>query len=275
MTDTTTERAAEALATAWLEHRQIPGLPVDALPTDRAGAYAIQDQLALRLGFTTAGWKVGMGSPAGLRDSGLDEPVPGRLFHETLGSSPATFSRGALSAPMVEAEFAFRLLRDLPPRPQPYGRDEVAAAVAMHLAIEVGDFRIDGVFDALVEVFAAAGGAVKQLDPLPWISDNGGGGAFVAGIEIADWQRLDLLTHPAAMWIDGELASPGLTGDGRVDPVGILAWTANHLSGRGIGLAAGAFVTSGTATSPLPVAAGMEAVARFEDLGEVRVRFTD
>ena len=45
---------------------------------------------------------------------------------------------------VAEAEFAFRMGVDLPPRPQPYSVDEVLAAVAtLHPAIEVPDSRFD------------------------------------------------------------------------------------------------------------------------------------
>ena len=96
----------------------------------------------------------------------------------------------------------------------------------------------------------------------------------MAGMAVVEWQRLDLQTHPVELRINGELAAPGLKGEARCDPLGVLQWTANHLSQRNIGLAAGAFVTTGTATVPKLVTAGTEVVAHFEDLGEVCVRFT-
>ena len=275
MTGTKATRAAELLADCWRERRQISDLPVDLLPEGRAEAYAIQDELARLLGFDVAGWKVGMASPASLRAAGLDEPIPGRLFAQTLAQSPATFAADDFASPMVESEFAFRLLDSLPARVEPYSRDEVAAVAVLHLAIEIGDFRITSLLNAFTGVSPALDNpATIPLQPLPWIADNGGGGGFVAGMEVAEWQRLDLQNHPIELRVNGELATPGLKGEARCDPLGVLQWTANHLSQRNIGLAAGAFVTTGTATAPTLVTAGTEAVAHFEDLGEVSVRFT-
>ena len=275
MTGTKATRAAELLAGCWHERRQISDLPVDLLPAGRAEAYAIQDELARRLGFDVAGWKVGMASPASLRDAGLDEPIPGRLFAQTLAQSPATFSASAFASPMVESEFAFRFLDSLPARVEPYSRDEVAAVAVLHLAIEIGDFRMASLLNAFIGTSSAPDNPETiPLQPLPWIADNGGGGGFVVGMEVAEWQDLDLQNHPVELRVNGELAGPGLKGEARCDPLHVLQWTANHLSQRNIGLAAGAFVTTGTATVPKLVTAGTEAVAHFEDLGEVRVRFT-
>jgi len=275
MTDFNATKAAELLAAAWRERRQVSGLPADLQPESRAEAYAIQDELARLLDFDVAGWKIGMASPASLRDAGIDEPIPGRLFTQTLAQSPATFAAGAFASPMVESEFAFRLIDPLPARVEPYSRDEVAAVAVLHLAIEIGDFRIASLLNAFIGVSPALDNpATIPLEPLSWIADNGGGGGFVAGMEVAEWQRLDLQNHPIELRVNGELATPGLKGEARCDPLGVLQWTANHLSQRNIGLATGAFVTTGTATTPTLVTAGTEAVALFEGLGEVCVSFS-
>ena len=275
MAGTEVTQAAELLAVAWRDRRRISDLPADLQPETRAEAYAIQDELARLLGFDVAGWKVGMASPASLRMAGFNEPIPGRLFAQTLTQSPATFDVDAFVSPMVESEFAFRLLDPLPARAKPYSRDEVAAVATLHLAIEIGDFRMASLLNAFMGTSQAPENpATIPMQPLPWIADNGGGGGFVVGEAVPQWQDLDLKNHPVELRINKELATAGLEGEARCDPLGVLKWTANHLSQRNIGLAAGAFVTTGTATVPKLVTAGIEATAHFEDLGEVCVRFT-
>ena len=253
-------RAAEMLAAAWRDRRQVADFPDDCRPTNRAEAYAVQDEMIRRLGLTGAGWKIGMGSAAGLRRFALDGPVPGRLLSETFFENPATISAASCVGAMVEPEFAVRLGADLARRAEAYSRDEVTAAIAaVHLAIEVAGYRV----------------APPEINPLYMIADNGANAAFVVGPEIAGWPGVDLIGAPVELWIDGALAAPGFEGEDRVDPIGILLWTANDLSERGIGFHAGEFLSTGTATAPMPIAAGSEAVACFEGLGEVRVRFTD
>jgi 2-oxo-3-hexenedioate decarboxylase len=46
-----------------------------------------------------------------------------------------------------------------------------------------------------------------------------------------------------------------------------------HLAARGASLPAGSFVMTGGITEAIPVAAGDNVVARFQDLGSVSFRF--
>ncbi|MCG8510278.1 MAG: 2-keto-4-pentenoate hydratase, partial [Rhodospirillales bacterium] len=57
------------------------------------------------------------------------------------------------------------------------------------------------------------------------------------------------------------------------DPIDVVLWTANNLSDRGHGLAAGDLISTGSATVPTPMNIGSEAVGRFEGLGDVRASF--
>ena len=85
----------------------------------------------------------------------------------------ASFAASAFASPMVESEFAFRLLNPLPARGEPYNREEVAAAAVLHLAIEIGDFRIAADRKAFTGRSPASGNpTVIPLEPLQWIADN-------------------------------------------------------------------------------------------------------
>jgi 2-keto-4-pentenoate hydratase len=50
-----------------------------------------------------------------------------------------------------------------------------------------------------------------------------------------------------------------------------MTWLANELSARGIGLAAGQLVTTGSATMSQPLSPGRSAIAIYGDLGEIRI----
>ena len=56
-------------------------------------------------------------------------------------------------------------------------------------------------------------------------------------------------------------------------PAQALTWFVNHLAQRGITLAAGAFVTTGSCTGVIPVQGPCHAVADFGPLGQVSARF--
>jgi 2-keto-4-pentenoate hydratase len=66
--------------------------------------------------------------------------------------------------------------------------------------------------------------------------------------------------------IDGGEPIHTNTGEFRRNPVDILVETVNGLSARGIGLAAGDLITTGTLTLPTALHRGQSYVARFGDL---------
>jgi 2-keto-4-pentenoate hydratase len=187
------------------------------------------------------------------------------LLREKAFDSGAELAFGVNHMKVAEAEFAFRLGRDLPPRPQPYSVDEVLAAVAtLHPAIEVPDSRFDD--------FTIVG--APQL-----IADNACAHQFVLGqATTADWRAFDLVGHR----VTGNVGRPArqeapLTREGKGanvlgDPRVALAWLVNELSGLGITLKAGEVVTTGTCLVPLPIEPGSEIAMEFGLLGRVSAR---
>ena len=78
---------------------------------------------------------------------------------------------------------------------------------------------------------------------------------------------------PVFLKVDGGVAAANSPPDIRCDPFSALADVANHLSKRGIALAEGAYITTGSATETLPVVPGSIAVADFADLGKIEISF--
>src|SRR5690349_17353391 len=104
-------------------------LPEAVRPRTRAEAYAVQAALAARSPHPLFGWKIAATSVAGQRHLNVDGPLAGRLFRERAFASGAEVPFGANHMRVAEAEFAFRMAIDLPPRREPYTADEVLAAV--------------------------------------------------------------------------------------------------------------------------------------------------
>ncbi len=252
MTTEKCARAAELLAGAWREKRQIKDFPSDLRPADRAEAYAIQDRMADLLGFDVIGWKLGMTSTNALKKT---EPIPGRMFAPFFAQSPATMRKADFIDPMIEPEFAFRLTADVPARAEPYTREYMAAVAVLHMAIEVAGVRVPQ----------------PQFDGLMMIADNGGNAAFVAGPMVPNWAKLDLPRIVSRLEFDGERGAESLSGDDRCDPLGILVWLANDLSKRGIGMAKGCWVSTGSGTKPTALGSHAKAVAVFEGVGTVEL----
>jgi 2-keto-4-pentenoate hydratase len=212
-------------------------------------------------GQKTVGWKIAATSMAGQKHLQVDGPLAGRLLADRVHADGASIPLGNNGMRVAEAEFCFRLGRDLPPRPKPYQSEEVLAAIEdLHPAIEIPDSRyID---------FCRAG--VAQL-----IADNACAHHFVLGPAVAtDWRAVDLRTHLVRATVNGGEATMGVGANVLGDPRLAMVWVANELRSQGIGLQAGQLVTTGTAIVPVPITAGSQIVAEFGEFGTVTAEVT-
>ena len=189
------ERAARLLLAARRTCRALENLPEDCRPRSLEEAYEVQAALERLDGRPLGGWKIGGTSELIQKQLGLDRPFPGRVFLPTIHASPARIERHRFIALALEPEFAFRLGRDLPPRPAPYAREEVAEAVAsLHPACELVDTRL----------------AVGFKAPAPCIiADNGCNAALVHGAAVADWRRFDLAQAKVRFSLNGKKVAEG------------------------------------------------------------------
>ncbi len=252
--------ASDLLWRHWRAGTVLDALPEAFRPKTRAEGYAAQALLEARSARPLFGWKIAATSAAGQAHINVDGPLAGRLLAEMVAEDGGALPFGANRMRVAEAEFAFRMGRDLPPRAAPYRVDEVMGAVAsLHPAIEVPDSRFAD--------FTRAGAA--QL-----IADNACAHQFVLGPPAeADWRGMDLAAHPVRGSVDGA-AAEGRGANALGDPRLALAWLANELSGLGLTLAAGQVVTTGTCVVPMPVAPGVEVAADLGILGRTTMRFS-
>jgi 2-keto-4-pentenoate hydratase len=260
MTPRTIDEAAQVLWNTWQQGTTLDALPEKVRPTSREEGFAIQLAIAQRSGDTRFGWKIAATSSAGQAHIGVDGPLPGTLLGKRARPCPARFPLAGNIMGVFEAEFAFRMGRDLPPRVTPYGTEEVLAAVAtLHPAIEVPDSR----YRDFVRVGA------PQL-----IADNACASWFALGPATdAPWRDIDLARHPVAAFVNGKLTQTGSGANVLGDPRVALTWIANELSRLGTGLRAGEVVTTGTCVVPVAVKAGDTVAADFGPIGRAEVAF--
>ncbi len=260
MTPRSIDEAAEVLWNTWQQGATLDALPEKVRPTSREEGFAIQLAIAQRSGDKRFGWKIAATSSAGQAHIGVDGPLPGTLLGKRARPCPARFPLAGNIMGVFEAEFAFRMGRDLPPRVAPYGTDEVLAAVAtLHPAIEVPDSR----YRDFVRVGA------PQL-----IADNACASWFALGPATdAPWRDIDLARHPVTAFVNGKLTQTGSGSNVLGDPRVALAWIANELSRLGTGLRVGEVVTTGTCVVPVAVKAGDTVVADFGPIGRAEVAF--
>jgi 2-keto-4-pentenoate hydratase len=251
------DRAAQLLYAARRARTVIPGLPADVAPRDLDDAYAISDRLAERIGDDVAGWYCACTNPEIQALLGLREPYRARIFAHALHASPATLRAADFPPIVLECEVAFRLGRDLPPRPTPYTRDEVADAVAS--------------VHGSIEVVAGHLADWPRQDVFAVIADNGTDGALVVGQGTADWRDVDLPGLAVSLAVDGVTVESGSGANVLGDPLTAFAWLANERAAARDGLRAGHTCNTGTATPMHAVAAPCTAVADFGPLGTVRL----
>lgn len=236
--------------------------PVDARagmprPRDLAEAFRVQDAVAARLGWAVGGWKVGASSPSG--------PINcARMYRRAMvdgATRPAVVAGGDYPLRLIEAEVAFSFAHDLPPRATPYDEADVAAAIAgCHPAIEL-----------LASRFADP----DAVEPLTALADDNSHGGFIHGPARADWRGIDLTAQRLVVTV-GDAPAFDFVGANPAGPaMRLLLWLANEGSARAGGLKAGDIVTTGSWIGKHPVPADTPVTARFADLGEVGVTFSD
>ena len=235
------------------------GLPDPIRPATLAAAYRVQDRLIGLWPDQIAGWKVGATSKEIQALFGVAEPVYGPVFGKTISHSPARIPAATYRHRMLEVEFAFRFGQALSSRGHRYSREEIVAAVsALHPAFEILDPR----FTTLT---------VEQIPQL--VADCCGNGGAVLGPECRDWRGLDLAAHAVVLSIGGTVRQRGTGALVLGHPLNVLDWFVNHMSERGLGIAAGQLVLTGTMTGIHSPAPGETARADFGSLGVVEIAF--
>ncbi|MDM0105696.1 fumarylacetoacetate hydrolase family protein [Variovorax sp. J22R24] len=244
------QAAALALSRARRDGRRVPSALLHVRSRDEA--YAIQDATLAAIG-PIGGWKVGATAPS-------REPICAPLPAAGLVSGGSALQGTAWHLRGTEAEVAFRLGSDLPPRPSPYTRDEVALAIASVLpVIEVAESRLADWLDA---------------DPAALLADLLCHGGLVLG-EAAPFNAawFDLQRTEVVMRFGDQVVAHTIGENTHPDVGGLLAWLANHCVARGASLQAGQIITTGSCTGMLFASQGTPVHVKVSGLAPLSVFF--
>ncbi len=243
---------AALLLSAWRDPSQkIVTFPSVLAPKDEAAAYAVQRRVSQAMG-AVGGWKVGAPSPDGPCTCA---PMPAA----GIGASPGRVAGSTHALRGVEAEIAFRLGADLPPRAEPYGRAEVIAAISCCMpAIEVLESRFTD---------------PDAQDKLALLADSSTHGGFVYGPPAPDWQGIDFAQETVRLLVDGQVVKTGIANPAG-DMIRLLQFLADTGARWAGGLRAGQYVTCGSWTGKDFVGPSAQVQAAFGHAGSATVEFT-
>jgi 2-keto-4-pentenoate hydratase len=255
------DSGARLLAEARFQHNRIAELPAGALPTTAEEAYACQDVLisllTRRYGGEVVGYKIACTNKIAQDLLHMDGPFHGKLLSSFCFDSPARIEAGQFFMRVIEAEFAFRMARDLAPGARILSREDVADAVEGVLpGIEIVDSR----FDEWTTVGAES-----------LIADNACHAAWVKGGLVAGWRGLDLAAQEVRLAVNGAIIERGTGAAVLGHPLNALHWLVGNLHARGIVLKAGQYVTTGVTTDIYLGQPGDRIRADFGPVGAVEL----
>ena len=243
-------QAANTLLDARRTSTPIADLPPNLIPQSQEEAYFVQDTMAQAYG-PVGGWKVGAASPTAT-------PIFAPMPTAWIATNNATLVGNRFRA--VEAEIAFLIGHDLPPRTEPYTRQELTAAIAScHPAIEVLEL-------ALIDHTTA-----NKFSAMADMQMHGG---FVYGAPVPNWQSINFAAETATLSIEGVVrvertgSNPGGT-----DLLRLMLYLANEGAPRTGGLKKGDWITTGSWTGNTVAPAHSTVDAHFTTAGRVTLKF--
>ncbi|MBE3563073.1 MAG: fumarylacetoacetate hydrolase family protein [Hydrogenibacillus schlegelii] len=251
-------RAVEHLRAAVLRRRPIPRLTETmALSLDQA--YEIQKRLIevdLAAGARRIGYKMGLTSPAKMKQMNVDVPAFGQLLDRMLLQDGASLRREELIHPRVELEVAVILGDGVDPN-RVKTVDDVASRIrAMAVALEVIDSRYEGFRFTLPDV----------------VADNASAARFVLGSAFVRPSK-DVHLWGARLFKNGEAVGFGTPANVLGHPFAAVLALARLLAEHGFPpLAAGDVVLTGAIGEAVPVEAGDVVEGVLDHAGSVHLR---
>jgi 2-keto-4-pentenoate hydratase len=217
----------------------------------------IQTRRRIAQGARIVGFKVGLTSMPMQQQFGIDQPDYGVLFDDMTCPADAPIRIDRFLQPRAEPEVALVLGQQLT-GPGLSVADVVAAVRYALPAIEIIDSRITD-------------WRIKLVDT---IADNASSGGFVLGGTPVPVNGVDLALVGCVLRHNGRIVQTGAGAAVIGSPLHAATWLANTLTARGVRLAAGHVILTGSVTAAVPVSAGDAVTASIDRLGSVTAVFS-
>ncbi len=246
------QQTALFLVDARRSGRTVPDLDAALQPATLAEAYAVQDVM-LEVCGPASGWKIGAPRPDA---TPLFGPMPLR-FGLTPNSEEVEGERHLRG---VEAEIAFLLRKDLPPRSLRYERDEILEAI--------------GSVHPVIEVLESAFTQPDKAAHLAMVADLQMNGGLVYGPACDHWREIDIASEEVRVVIDGVVRWEGVgKNTNGPDLLRLLEYLANEGQYRTGGLQAGQWITTGSWMGKLLCANHASVSVEYRHFGSVAFSF--
>ncbi len=218
------------------------------VPSDMAGAYAVQDAAIALFEHAVGGWKVGRINAPLDAQYGANRLVGPIFTHQIVEAKGATPDMAILPGfAAAEAELMIQVAATPP-------ADMTIAQCADYVAeVRFG-----------LEMASSPFVGINDGGPAVTASDFGNNHGLVLGPVIADWQSRDLMHAPVRLTIDGVEQGVNSLSNMLDGPFGAFVFLNALLHGRGRPLQAGDWISSGAITGVHRIAAGQVAEATFD-----------
>jgi 2-keto-4-pentenoate hydratase len=252
------DAAADYLLRIRIGGEKIVDLPGSFRPGSLDEAYAIQRRLVAKFPASSVGWFVALTSPEMQSVHRAPGPIYGRILRSNLHRSPGVvLLRDSERSVTVEAEYAFRMARDLTPG-LTYTESVVAGAIRS--VVPMLEF-VDSIFEDMTAVGVAS-----------LIADNGADGQIVLGQDCERLSPAELLTDPVRVSVNGVPVAEGHPSNVMGGPLRVLTWFVNERTKGGQVIREGEIVGTGNCLQRYCYGrAGDGANADFGSLGSVSV----
>jgi len=240
----------DALLDARRTGNTLTELPAVLLPLDLGEITFVQDAMAAAYG-PIGGYKIGAPNAEA-------EPTFSPMPLAWMGASGSKLPAPQFRYRGTEAEIAFLVGEDLPPRSVPYSREEVLAAMAScHPAIEVLE-------SAFTDPVLPSPGAQADLQ-------NHGG--FVYGPAFEGWRSADFSAEHVVLSVDGIVRVERTGSNTSVDLLRLPVYLANQGAARTGGLRKGQWITTGSWTGNTLASPDSRVDVEFSTAGRVELHF--
>ena len=256
------KKIAEYCLEGEVEKREIEKVTVTIDPNLTVEeAYLAQEELVnikLAEGRKIVGPKMGLTSPAKMKQMGISEPVYGYVFDYMLIENGGKLSLKEMIHPKVEAEIAFIIGEDIE-GPGVTGAQVLARTEYVLPALEIIDSRYVNFNFTLPDV----------------IADNASTSRVVFGTTLKKPEQFDLELVGTTLSINGEIRELGAGAAVLGHPANSVAMLANMLARKGRKVKKGDVILTGGITSAVLLKNGDVVSGKFDGLGEVTFIVTD